>query len=146
MEDELLYEENFEEIDTDSELSVEDTFIDNPISKYQGTAEESTQILADDILSALEERGLMLTTESGTTTSGATTESGSLHGEYYDLLIQMNSHLEFIEEHLYEPVQQDVNTPINEYSITNMLLVGIMILLGFTCIVNLIKNSIFKLR
>ena len=73
MENEILYEENIEKTDIDSELSVENTVINNSVSKYEGTAEERSQVLTDDILSALEENGYI----SRSTESGATTSSGS---------------------------------------------------------------------
>ena len=145
MEDELLFEENFEEIDTGVEFVDEDIISDTPVSKYEGTAESNSQEIADDILFALEERGVILTTTSGNEEEFTTT-SGTPSGEYYDLLIQMNSHLEYIEEHLYEPVENTIDTPLNEYTMTNILLVGVILVLGASCIISTIKNNVFKLR
>lgn len=152
MENELLYEENIEEIDTYIELSDENSDADTPVSKYEGTAESNSQEIADSILSALEERGIMLTTESGSTTSGATTESGfstssgATLDDIYTYVQDIDSHLEYISEHLYEPQEKTIDTPISEYDLTTLLLVGIMALLVIPIVLTAIKNNVYKLR
>ena len=144
MEDELLYEENFEEVDIDNELSNEDIIVDTTISKYEGTAEKDKETLTDDILSALEEEGYIIRSVNEEIVTP--TPSVEVHGEYYDTLIEINSHLEYIEEHLYEPVEKDINTPLNEYDLTNILLVGVFVVLIVGFAISAIKNNVFKLR
>lgn len=153
MEDELLYEENIEEVNSDSELSDENTVVDNPISKYEGTAEERTQVFTDDLLSALEEGGYIsrslesgATTESGST-SNETTTSGATLDDIYSYVQDIDSHLEYISDHMYvTPSGHDINTPLNDYGLTEILLIGILLVLGCSCIFTLIKNNVFKMR
>ena len=153
MENELLYEENFEEINIDSELYDEDIVIDNPVSKYEGTAEERTQVFTDDILSALEENGyISRSTESGATTSSGsasieTTSSGATLEDIYTYMQDIDSHLEYISDHMYvTPSGHDINTPLNDYGLTEILLSGILLVLGCSCIFTLIKNNVFKIH
>lgn len=143
MEDELLYEENYEEvvINTDSGDSVAQ---DVPTSKYEDTDLYDKTEITSDILSALEEEGYI-------TKSGAEDESNSVEttssGEYYDLLIQMNSHLEYIEEHLYEtPSGHDLSTPLNQYDLSEMLLIGVLVVLGLSFVFNVIKDNVIHIR
>ncbi len=153
MEDELLYEENLEEVDISSELPYENTDSDTTISKYEGTAEENKEEITNDILSALEEGGYIsrsldsgATTESGSTSSGATT-SGATLDDIYSYVQDIDSHLEYISDHMYvTPSGHDINTPLNDYGLTEILLSGILLVLGCSCIFTLIKNNVFKMH
>lgn len=46
--------------------------------------------------------------------------------DYTDLLLSLDSRLENIEENLYIPEVQSIDTPLAEYQLTNVLLVSIL--------------------
>lgn len=46
--------------------------------------------------------------------------------DYSDLLLSLDSRLENIEENLYIPEVQSIDTPLAEYQLTNVLLVSIL--------------------
>lgn len=46
--------------------------------------------------------------------------------DYSDLLLSLDSRLENIEENLYVPEVQSIDTPLSEYQLTNVLLVSIL--------------------
>lgn len=130
-------EENIDNTESGSEI-IESV----PTSKYEDTDLYNSQKVTRDILSALEEEGYI--TKSGVEEE---TVDEDTHGEYYDLLIQMNSHLEYIEEHLYEtPSGHDINTPLNEYGLSEILLVGVLIVLGISFVFNVIKDNVIHIR
>ena len=144
MENELLYEEDIQSTDIVIEYDTE-SVVDVPSSKYEETDLYNKKEVTRDLLSALEEEGYISrsgseevrSTESGTTPSGV----------YYDLLIQMNSHLEYIEEHLYEtPSGHNINTPLNQYGLTEILLVGVLVVLGLSFVFNVIKDNVIHIR
>ena len=147
MEDELFNEEVTTESGNDIE-SVFEVDFDVPTSKYEDTDLYNSEEVTRDILSALEENGYI--TRSGSNEIRSM-ESGDSYttpsGEYYDLLIQMNSHLEYISEHLYEtPSGHDVNTPIADYSLTEILLLGTLLLVACIGTVKYIKENVLHLR
>lgn len=145
MEDELLLQEDIQSVDTDIEYNTESD-IDVPTSKYEETDLYNQEEVTRNILSALEEEGYI--TKSGNETDQVrNVETTTPSGEYYDLLIQMNSHLEYIEEHLYEtPSGHDINTPLNQYGLSEILLVGVLVVLGLSFVFNVIKDNVIHIR
>ena len=145
MNDELLLQEDLQNTDTDIEYDTE-SGVDVPTSKYEETDLYNKKEVTRDILSALEEEGYI--TKSGNETDQVrSAETTTPSGEYYDLLIQMNSHLEYIEEHLYEtPSGHDINTPLNEYGLSEILLVGVLVVLGLSFVFNVIKDNVIHIR
>lgn len=145
MEDELLLQEDIQSIDTDIEYDT-DSGLDVPSSKYEETDLYNQEEITRDILSALEEEGYI--TKSGSESDPVrSAETTTPSGEYYDLLIQMNSHLEYIEEHLYEtPSGHDINTPLNQYGLTEILLVGVLVVLGLSFLFNVVKDNVIHIR
>ena len=145
MEDELLLQEDIQSVDTDIEYDTSSGVV-VPTSKYEETDLYNQEEVTRNILSALEEEGYI--TKSGNEIdqeSSANTTTPS--GEYYDLLIQMNSHLEYIEEHLYQtPSGHDINTPLNEYGLSEILLVGVLVVLGLSFVFNVIKDNVIHIR
>ena len=142
MEDELLYEEDLQEtnsgVEYDSEIDV-----DVSTSKYEETDLYNKEEVTRDLLSTLEEEGYITRSQESTNSGVETTPSGV----YYDLLIQMNSHLEYIEEHLYEtPSGHDINTPLNQYGLSEILLVGVLVLLGLSFVFNVVKDNVIHIR
>ena len=145
MENELLYEENIQVNDSGNEYDSE-VVVDVPASKYEETDLYNQEEVTRNLLSALEEEGYI--TKSGNETDQVrSAETTTPSGEYYDLLIQMNSHLEYIEEHLYEtPSGHDINTPLNEYGLSEILLVGVLVVLGLSFVFNVIKDNVIHIR
>ena len=145
--DEEINEDSIDNTNSDTD-NIE---LDNTDSESEDVIEIDKDFIMESILHELEVRALeesesALTTESGNTGSSETS-SGSTTGEYYDLLIQMNSHLEYIEEHLYEtPSGHDINTPLNQYGLSEILLVGVLIVLGLSFVFNVIKDNVIHIR
>lgn len=137
--DEII-QEDIETTDSGSEVNN-----DNITSKYEETDLYNQMETTRNILSALEEEGYI--TKSGSDTEQENLADTTPSGQYYDLLIQMNSHLEYIEEHLYEtPSGHDINTPLNQYGLTEILLVGVLVVLGLSFVFNVIKDNVIHIR
>lgn len=145
MENEYIESEVIEETSSGSEFDTED-YESVHTSKYEDTDLYNSQEVTRDLLSALEEEGYI--TKSGSEIDHESSpETTTPSGEYYDLLIQMNSHLEYIEEHLYEtPSGHDINTPLNEYGLSEILLVGVLVVLGLSFVFNVIKDNVIHIR
>lgn len=135
-----MYDLDFEETTSDNSADIEVVEPDAPVSKYEKTPVYDAQEIASDILSALNEQFSLSVSDN--TVSDNTVSAN----DYTDILLQINSHLEYIEEHLYEPQTVDVNTPLVEYPMSDMLLVVICIGFGLTCIFNIIKAIMIKLK
>lgn len=133
-----MYELDFEETTSDNSADIEivDPYI--PDSKYEETAIYNEEKIIGDILSALDEK---LSVSDNTVSDNTVSDN-----DYTDILLQMNSHLEYIEEHLYESQTVSVDTPLIDYPMHDMLLVVICIGFGFVCIFNIIKAIMIKLK
>lgn len=145
MEIEYVENENIEETSSGVEFD-DENYESVPTSKYEETDLYNSQEITRDILSTLEQEGYI--TKSGSEIEQErSVEITTPSGEYYDLLIQMNSHLEYIEEHLYEtPSGHDINTPLNEYGLSEILLVGVLVVLGLSFVFNVIKDNVIHIR
>lgn len=136
----MIYDLDFEESASDNSAIIEVPEPYIPESKYEETAIYDEEKIVSDILSALDEK--FAQSVSDNTVSDNTVSAN----DYTDILLQMNSHLEYIEEHLYEPQTVSVDTPLIEYPMHDMLLVVICIGFGFVCIFNIIKAIMIKLK
>lgn len=143
---EIEYNENeiIEEISSGVEFD-DENYESVPSSKYEETDLYNSQEITRDLLSTLEQEGYI--NRSGSETEEQRSNETTTSGEYYDLLIQMNSHLEYIEEHLYEtPSGHDINTPLNQYGLSEILLVGVLVVLGLSFVFNVIKDNVIHIR
>jgi len=153
MENEEIFEEN--NIDTTNE-DINSTELDNTESEVKTTNEDNEVDTVESILLLLEERlkedrealqdEADLFTGSGYEVPEPTPlliQSVEEQIDYTDLLIQLNDKTDYIASTLSEAVEPDtLATPLNEYNLTNILLVCFLGLFGLSMLYKLIKDNL----
>lgn len=115
----------------DNNQIVNDTELDNSEQESEGLDSYSQDELISALLSLMNEQASqdeevaddLIVSEGEDVPVLVSVDNGV---DYTDLLLSLDSRLENIEENLYVPEVQSIDTPLSEYQLTNVLLVSIL--------------------
>lgn len=148
MEDEVYYEETSQDMYIEStNEDINSDIMDNTDTPSEEVDKVAQDELVDAILHEIAERALTTTSGEEVEQETETIETETIEQtDYTDILDLIESDLDIIAENTTTSSGNTIYTPIKDYELTNLLLLGILIVMLLRVGVEVIKNNVFKLN